>query len=223
MAVKIAPSILSADFARLGDQVRQVEEAGAEYLHLDIMDGHFVPNITFGPPVAAALRKKTGMFFDVHLMIENPDLYIDSFIGAGAGLVTVHAEAAPHLHRSIQMIKSRGVKAGVAVNPSTHPSAIEFVLGMVDLVLVMTVNPGFGGQDFIGEMVPKIIAVRDMLDRSGYHAEVQVDGGITVHTAPLVAGAGATVLVAGSSVFGSPDPGAAVRALKKAASAGLGE
>lgn len=215
--VKIAPSILSADFSRLGDHVRIVEEAGAEYLHLDVMDGHFVPNITLGPPVVSALRKGSGMLFDAHLMIENPDLYAERFIEAGADLVTVHAEASPHLHRTIQMIKKSGARAGVALNPSTHPSAIEYVLGMVDLVLVMTVNPGFGGQEFIAGMVDKIRAVREMLDRAGSSAEIQVDGGITTATAPVVYGAGATVLVAGSSVFGSADPGAAVRELRKAA------
>lgn len=215
--VKIAPSILSADFSRLGEHVRIVEEAGAEYLHLDVMDGHFVPNITLGPPVVSALRKGSGMLFDAHLMIENPDLYAQRFIEAGADLVTVHAEASPHLHRTIQMIKKSGARAGVALNPSTHPSAIEYVLGMVDLVLVMTVNPGFGGQEFIAGMVDKIRAVREMLDRAGSSAEIQVDGGITTATAPLVYSAGATVLVAGSSVFGSADPGAAVRELRKAA------
>lgn len=215
--VKIAPSILSADFSRLGDHVRIVEEAGAEYLHLDVMDGHFVPNITLGPPVVSALRKGSGMLFDAHLMIENPDLYAERFIEAGADLVTVHAEASPHLHRTIQMIKKSGARAGVALNPSTHPSAIEYVLGMVDLVLVMTVNPGFGGQEFIAGMVAKIRAVGEMLERAGSAAEIQVDGGITTATAPVVYGAGATVLVAGSSVFGSADPGAAVRELRKAA------
>lgn len=219
--IKLAPSILAADFSRLGEEVRRVEEAGAEYLHLDIMDGHFVPNITFGPQVVSALRKGSGMFFDVHLMIESPDMYIDSFIEAGADLVTVHAEATPHLHRAIQMIKKRDVKAGVALNPSTHPSSIRYVLGMVDLVLVMTVNPGFGGQDFIAGMVPKIEMVREMLAAADSGAEIQVDGGITAGTAPVVASAGATVLVAGSSVFGSPDPGSAVREIREAAMKGI--
>jgi ribulose-phosphate 3-epimerase len=215
--IKLAPSILAADFAKLGEDVRRVEEAGAEYLHLDIMDGHFVPNITIGPPVVAALRKNSRMVFDVHLMIASPDSYIDSFIDAGADLVTVHVETSPHLHRSLQTIKKRGVRAGVALNPSTHPSTIEYVLDMVDLVLVMTVNPGFGGQSFIPEMVPKIKIVRDMLAVAGTGAEIQVDGGITVNTAPLVAGAGATVLVAGSAVFGARDPAGAVCDIRGAA------
>ena len=218
--IKMAPSLLAADFSRLADQIGRVEAAGAEYLHLDIMDGHFVPNITFGPPVVAALRKASGMIFDVHLMIENPEQYIGGFIDAGADLVTVHAESTPHLHRAIQMIKNRGIKAGVALNPSTHPSAIEYVLGMVDLVLVMTVNPGFGGQDFISAMLPKISTIRDMLKAKGLSAEIQVDGGIGVKTAPLAAEAGATVLVAGSSVFGQTDPGQAVREIRESAKKG---
>lgn len=218
--IKMAPSLLAADFSRLADQIGRVEAAGAEYLHLDIMDGHFVPNITFGPPVVAALRKASGMIFDVHLMIENPEQYIGGFIDAGADLVTVHAESTPHLHRAIQMIKNRGIKAGVALNPSTRPSAIEYVLGMVDLVLVMTVNPGFGGQDFISAMLPKISTIRDMLKAKGLSAEIQVDGGIGVKTAPLAAEAGATVLVAGSSVFGQTDPGQAVREIRESAKKG---
>ncbi|MFZ5646534.1 MAG: ribulose-phosphate 3-epimerase [Bacillota bacterium] len=215
--IKIAPSLLAADFSRLAEEIRKVEEAGAEYLHLDIMDGHFVPNITFGPPVVAALKKNSAMVFDVHLMIENPDRYIGDFIDAGADLVTVHAETCPHLHRTIQMIKKSGVKAGVALNPSTHPSAIGYVMDMLDLVLVMTVNPGFGGQEFIREMLPKIRVVRGMLSSVGSGAEIQVDGGIGPATAPLVAREGATVLVAGSSVFGSPNPEQAVRQIKEAA------
>lgn len=215
--IKLAPSILAADFTKLGDQVRRVEEAGAEYLHLDVMDGHFVPNITFGPSLVVALRKISDMIFDVHLMIENPDYYIEDFIEAGADLVTVHAETTPHLHRTIQVIKKKGAGAGVALNPSTHPETIRYVLGMVDQVLVMTVNPGFGGQDFIAEMIPKIETIRDMIAEAECRTEIQVDGGINAGTAYMVAGAGATILVAGSSVFRSPDPGEAVFKIRDSA------
>lgn len=221
--IKLAPSLLAADFSRLAEEIRRVEEAGAEYLHLDIMDGHFVPNITFGPPVVAALRKNSGMVFDVHLMIERPEMYISQFIDSGADLVTVHAETCPHLHRTLQIIKKGGARAGVALNPSTHPSAIRYVLDMVDLVLVMTVNPGFGGQGFIREMLHKIREVRDMLSSTGSGAEIQVDGGIGPATASLVAKEGATVLVAGSSVFGAPDPGRAVREIRESAVKSLKE
>lgn len=215
--IKIAPSILSADFARLKEQVQLVERAGAEYLHLDIMDGHFVPNITFGAPVVASLRGFSNMVFDVHLMIENPDMYIESFIDAGADIITVHLEACRHLHRTLQLIKAKGIKAGVALNPHTSPSGLEYVLPMLDLILVMSVNPGFGGQDFIKESIPKIIKIRQMIMDSGSEAEIQVDGGINVLTAPLVSSAGAKVLVAGSSVFGASDPVIAVKEIRKAA------
>ena len=215
--IKIAPSILSSDFTILGEQVRLVEEAGAEYLHLDIMDGHFVPNITFGPTVVASIRKISGMIFDVHLMIENPDCYIKDFIDAGADIVTVHAETCKHLHRTLQLIKNSGVKAGVALNPHTHPSCLEYVLPMLDLVLVMSVNPGFGGQDFIAESLPKIRLVKQMIKDCGSKAEIQVDGGINLITAPMVSVAGATVLVAGSSVYGASNPAEAINEIRKAA------
>lgn len=215
--VKIAPSILSADFAILGEQVSKVEQAGAELLHIDVMDGHFVPNITIGPLVVEALRPVSKLIFDVHLMIENPDLYIKQFARVGADIITVHAETCPHLHRTVQAIKETGVKAGVALNPSTPPDILEYVLGQLDLVLVMTVNPGFGGQKFIREMLPKISKIKAMLDRIQSTALLEVDGGVNVNTAGEVAAAGADTLVAGSAVFGAEDPAVAVQKIKEAA------
>ncbi|SFG36943.1 ribulose-5-phosphate 3-epimerase [Desulfotomaculum arcticum] len=215
--VKIAPSILSADFAILGEQVSKVEQAGAELLHIDVMDGHFVPNITIGPLVVEALRPVSQLIFDVHLMIENPDLYIKQFARAGADIITVHAETCPHLHRTVQAIKETGVKAGVALNPSTPPDILEYVLGQLDLVLVMTVNPGFGGQKFIREMLPKISKIKAMLDRIQSTALLEVDGGVNVNTAGEVAAAGADTLVAGSAIFGAEDPAVAVQKIKEAA------
>lgn len=215
--IKLAPSILSADFSKLGEEVKRVEKAGAEYLHIDVMDGHFVPNLTIGPLVVEALRPVSGMVFDAHLMIEQPDRYIERFVEAGADIVTVHAETATHLHRTVEIIKKMGKRAGVALNPSTPPGALEYVIQMLDLVLVMTVNPGFGGQQFISPMLPKIEAVKEMIERTGSPAEIQVDGGIGPATAPLVVRAGATVLVAGSAIFGAADPAAAVREIRQAA------
>ncbi len=219
--LKIAPSILSADFSRLGEQVRLVEQAGAELLHIDVMDGHFVPNITIGPLIVQSLRPLSGLVFDVHLMIENPDRYIADFATAGADIITVHAETCPHLHRTLQSIKQHGKKAGLAYNPATAPQGLEYILPLLDIILVMTVNPGFGGQDFIPQMLSKIRAVRTLLDTEKSAALLQVDGGINRSTAAAVAGAGAAVLVAGSAVFGAADPARAVKELKEAAGAAV--
>jgi ribulose-phosphate 3-epimerase len=214
---KIAPSVLSADFCRLGDEVRAVEAAGADYIHIDVMDGHFVPNITIGPPVVAALRKVTALPLDVHLMIAAPDRYIADFAAAGADIIVVHAEASTHLHRSIQLIKSLGKRAGVSLNPATPLNCLEYVLADLDLVLLMTVNPGFGGQSFIEECIPKIRSLRAMLDKRGLEAELEVDGGVKIDNIARIAHAGADVFVAGSAVFGSPDYLATIQALKQKA------
>ncbi len=211
---KIAPSILSADFCRLGDEVRAVEAAGADYIHVDVMDGHFVPNITIGPPVVAALRKVTKLPLDVHLMIADPDRFIPDFAEAGADIIVVHAEASTHLHRSIQLIKSLGKRAGVSLNPATPLNVLEYLLADLDLVLLMTVNPGFGGQSFIEECIPKIKSLRAMLDKRGLEAELEVDGGVKVDNIARISHAGADVFVAGSAVFGNADYAATIKALK---------
>lgn len=199
--IKIAPSILSADFARLGEQIAAAEAAGADYIHVDVMDGHFVPNITVGPLVVEAARRATKLPLDVHLMIEAPERYIARFAEAGADIITVHVETSPHLHRTVQRIKELGARAGVSLNPATPLNTLEELLPYVDLVLLMTVNPGFGGQEFIPTMLPKIRRLRDILTERQLSIELEVDGGINAETAPQVVAAGANVLVAGAAIF----------------------
>ena len=215
--IKIAPSILSADFSRLGEDIRAVDRAGADYIHVDVMDGHFVPNITIGPLVVAALRKVTDKPLDVHLMIENPDAYIPEFARAGADIITVHQEAVPHLHRTVQLIKSFGKKAGVSLNPATPVTTLDVILDDLDLVLVMSVNPGFGGQAFIPSALDKIRALRQRISQRGLATELEVDGGVKIDNIRAVVAAGADVLVAGSAVFNTDDYAATLSALRTSA------
>ncbi|MEC0243532.1 ribulose-phosphate 3-epimerase [Paenibacillus dokdonensis] len=213
--IKIAPSILSADFAQLGQEISIVEAAGADWIHVDVMDGHFVPNITLGPPIVSAIKPHTSLPLDVHLMIDKPEQYIADFAKAGADMITVHAEACIHLHRVIHLIKEHGVQAGIAINPGTSAAVIQEVLEDIDMVLIMTVNPGFGGQAFIPRTVQKVRQVRQWLNEASlFDVHIEVDGGITSETAPLVVEAGADVLVAGSAVFGQKDREAAIQAIR---------
>jgi ribulose-phosphate 3-epimerase len=221
--IKIAPSILSADFARLGDEIRAIEAGGADYVHIDVMDGHFVPNITIGPLVVEAVRKVTRLPLDVHLMIENADRYIPDFAKAGADIITVHQEAVPHLHRTVQLIRSLGKKAGVSLNPATPVGTLDVILDDLDLVLVMTVNPGFGGQSFIPSAVQKIRQVRKRVEALGRDIRIEVDGGIKVDNVDVVVRAGANVIVSGSEIFGSGAYRETIAALRRRAEIAAGE
>jgi ribulose-phosphate 3-epimerase len=217
LSTRIAPSILSADFAALGAAIAAVEKGGADLIHVDVMDGHFVPNITIGPPVVKSIKRVANVPLDVHLMITDPDKYAEAFVEAGADMLSVHVEVLPHLHRSISFIKSLGIKAGVVLNPSTPVVALEEIAGNVDFVLVMSVNPGFGGQAFIPRSEQKVRAVRALLDRAGNKAPIEIDGGIDLSNIARVVEAGVEIVVAGSAIFHAPDPTAATKALKDAA------
>jgi ribulose-phosphate 3-epimerase len=217
MSVLVAPSILSADFAALGEAIAAVERGGADLIHVDVMDGHFVPNITIGPPVVKAIKRVATVPLDVHLMITDPDLYIEAFVQAGAAMVSVHVEVLPHLHRTVHAIKALGARAGVVINPATPVVTLEEIAGDVDYVLVMSVNPGFGGQRFIPRSEHKVAAVRALLDRAGNKAPVEIDGGIDRQNVGCVVAAGARIIVAGSAIFHSGDPERATRELKAAA------
>jgi ribulose-phosphate 3-epimerase len=218
--IKIAPSILASDFSRLGEEIARVERAGADLIHIDVMDGHFVPNITIGPPVVKCIRKTTRLPFDVHLMIENADRYIEDFIKAGADIISVHAENNPHVHRTLQMIRQKGAKASVVLNPGTPLSMIEWLLEDVDMVLLMTVNPGFGGQSYIDGMTEKVRQLRKMADDRGIPLDIEVDGGIDLNNIYKVTEAGANVIVAGSTVYNAPDTAKIIRSLREKAFGG---
>lgn len=213
MTVRIAPSLLSADFARLADEIASVE-SGADLLHLDVMDGHFVPNLTIGPAIVKACRKQTRLPFDCHLMIEQPQNYIGAFLDAGANMISIHVETEPHLQRALQMIREGGAKAGIAINPATSAESLSTAIEFCDYILVMTVNPGFGGQKFIEPVVPKIRRIAQMIREHGARVDIEVDGGIDAATAPLVTAAGASILVAGSAVFGKSDRAAAIEEIR---------
>lgn len=212
--IKIAPSILSADFAKLGEEIKDVENGGADYIHVDVMDGHFVPNITIGPLIVQAIRPITTLPLDVHLMIENPDQYIPAFAQAGADIITVHVETCLHLHRTIQLIKENGARAGVVLNPATPVDTIQHIIDDVDMVLLMSVNPGFGGQKFIKQVLPKIYAVSEMAKSKGLSIDIEVDGGVNIETAKLCIEAGANVLVAGSAIYNEKDRAQAIKAIR---------
>jgi len=214
MGIKIAPSLLAADFSNLKEEVKRVENAGADMLHIDIMDGHFVPNLTFGPGIVKSIRACSNLTFDVHLMIENPDLYIKDFALAGADIISVHAEACPHLHRTIQNIKSCGVKAAVALNPATPLQSLEYVIQDLDMVLIMSVNPGFGGQKFIDTSINKVKALKDYITKNNINIDIEVDGGINLNNVKSLYSAGANVIVAGSAIYKSDDISDAIRQFK---------
>lgn len=213
--IKIAPSILSADFSAMGQAVELMQASGADYIHCDVMDGIFVPNITFGPPMIKSIKKHADIPLDVHLMIDRPERYIDAFADAGADIITIHAEATLHAERTLAYIKSKGIKAGIVLNPATHEDAVQYVMHLVDMILLMSVNPGFGGQKFIPAVLPKVEKVREMIEKSGRDIELEIDGGVNFDNIGDIINAGANVIVAGNTVFSYPDPAEAIARLKK--------